>query len=332
MVEPVPDSWPEDWFVRQTSCLWCGGETLQPLLANARDWYFAAVPGEFAVLRCATCRSLVLDRRPDDSHLGAAYAGYQTRDVPPDAGPKGFAHRALQFIKRAYVTQRYGGPARLSDRVLATVFALLLPARRLDEDVRHRFLPKTPSRVLDFGCGNGDFLLRARALGHDVVGVDFDEQALAVALKRGLEAALPQDLENQGLVGQFDMITANHVIEHVSDPRELLARFRQWLKPGGRLFIEVPDARARGLALYGPFWRGLEAPRHFSLPSREALTSALQQAGFDALELWERAFVTRGMGRLARSVRARHPSVSTELGQVDGFDSNEFITLTATAV
>jgi SAM-dependent methyltransferase len=78
----------------------------------------------------------------------------------------------------------------------------------------------------------------------------------------------------------FDHITLAHVLEHVPDPAALLRRLFGWLKPGGTLFIEVPNADATGLGIFGRYWRGLEAPRHFSLPSRASTVAALEREGF----------------------------------------------------
>lgn len=332
MAEANSHEWPDQWFVRQPTCLWCGGNALEPLLDGVRDWYFAAVPGEFAFLRCAACQSLVLDRRPDDAHIGAAYDGYYTRAQSPDARGRSVLKRAARIVKRAYASRRHGADGSALDRVLSWAF-LLLPGRRLQEDIFNRFLPDRASRVLDYGCGNGDFLERAEALGHQVWGVDFDPEAIDVARKRGFPVVLAGEGEDKLPEDKFDLITANHVIEHVADPRALLRAFRKRLAPGGRLFIEVPNAQARGLLRNGRFWRGLEAPRHFSLPSQQALAAALVHAGFDTPRFCDRAFAERsgGLDRMADDVRVAHPQVETGPPLSGEFASDEFITALAVA-
>ena len=86
--------------------------------------------------------------------------------------------------------------------------------------------------------------------------------------------------EQQPWEGTFDHITLVHVLEHVPNPLDLLARLFAWLKPVGTLFVEPPNADATGPAILDQYWRGLEAPRHFALPTRGALTGALEHAGF----------------------------------------------------
>lgn len=98
--------------------------------------------------------------------------------------------------------------------------------------------------------------------------------------RRGIQIENVATVAQQPWDGAFDHITLAHVLEHVPDPLGLLAEFFAWLKPGGTLFIEVPNADATGLAIFGRYWRGLEAPRHFTLPTQAALTGALIRAGF----------------------------------------------------
>jgi SAM-dependent methyltransferase len=102
-------------------------------------------------------------------------------------------------------------------------------------------LPRT-GHILDVGCGNGTFL---RAFGGvypdwSLFGAEYDERNRA-ALEaipgfRGLHAGPPS-----GLPGPFDFITLVHTLEHLVDPTSFLATIRPHLKPGGRLFIQVPS-------------------------------------------------------------------------------------------
>lgn len=79
---------------------------------------------------------------------------------------------------------------------------------------------------------------------------------------------------------RFDVITLNHVIEHVSDPIELLRSCYRLLKLGGQLWLQTPNIDSLGSRRYGRHWRGLEPPRHLVLFDPVSLRSALHQAGF----------------------------------------------------
>ena len=285
-----PTDWPTDWFEQVTACLWCSSDRIDPCIAGVRDWFFGCVPGEFSFGRCRECGSLLLQSRPTAAHLAKAYRGYYTHTAEQAGTPgNGLVQRMGRVLANGYARRRYGQSSRIGDAALASLFGLF-PVRRAEIDAKHRHLPAAPADVLDYGCGNGEFLVRAAGLGHRIVGVDFDPTAVATARARGLAVFEPSAEQSAEFSARFALITAVHVLEHVPDPLALLRDFRRWLKPGGELFLEMPNAAAAGLGQHGKFWRGLEAPRHFSVPSEAGLRSALKQAGFAQVIIGQRAF------------------------------------------
>ena len=272
-----------------------------PLLEGVRDWFFSAVPGEFAFAQCRQCRSLLLQERPVAAHIGKAYSGYYTHSGETEVGRRGGPiQRIGQTLANGYVRRRFGGSNGWIDAAEAALFARF-PVRRAEVDAVNRYLPKAQADVLDYGCGNGDFLARAARFGHRVVGVDFDPAAADFARRRGLTVFEPGEVSAAGFAHKFGHITAAHVLEHVTDPLALLRDFHRWLKPGGHLYLEFPNAEAAGLRAHGRFWRGLEAPRHFSLPSENGLRRALGETGFAPVIIGQRAFARQFMDSASRA-------------------------------
>jgi len=325
-----PDqSWPSEWFEHIGACLLCGSADCAPLLDGVQDWFFGAVPGAFGFARCRDCGSLLLERRPDAAHIGLAYAKYYTHaGAQAPAPPSGLVRRIGHDLAQGYARRRYGGGRGALDAVRAGLFALF-PVRRGEVDATHRHLPPAPAEVLDYGCGNGAFLARAAGFGHLVSGVEFDAAAAAVARQGGVAVYDPVSLPEAAFAGRFDLITAVHVIEHVADPVALLGDFRRWLKPGGRVFLEMPNAEAGGLARHGRFWRGLEAPRHFSLPSVRGLAIAIERAGFEPVRIGRRAFARQFMDAASAEAAAAHPHISSGAGNIRHADGPEIITFLA---
>lgn len=99
------------------------------------------------------------------------------------------------------------------------------------------------ARVLDVGCGAGDFLAVARARGAKAEGIDFNSGAVATASRRGLKAStVPLAEMAEMRAAEFDVVTALQVLEHIPDPRPFLDGCFRLLRPGGKLIVAVPDA------------------------------------------------------------------------------------------
>ncbi|WP_439106866.1 class I SAM-dependent methyltransferase [Congregibacter sp.] len=163
----------------------------------------------------------------------------------------------------------------------------LIHSMRASIDSTYRHLaPRTDNAgiLLDYGCGNGDFLTIAKSMGWSVGGVDFDPVAVRLARAKGLDVALIKAGEALQGEGLYDVITLSHVLEHVHDPLHLIHDLFRLLKPGGVLWLETPNISSIGHRTFGRFWRGLEPPRHLILFSSETLERVLLRAGFKDIE------------------------------------------------
>jgi len=112
-------------------------------------------------------------------------------------------------------------------------------------------------RTLDAGCGSGGFSLYAASRGHHVLGLSFDDDANAMAMRRAAILNLPHarfrtaDLRGldrlTGELGTFDQILCLETIEHLSDDDKLVRNLAALLRPGGRLLLTTPSIAHRGL-------------------------------------------------------------------------------------
>jgi len=99
-------------------------------------------------------------------------------------------------------------------------------------------------KLLDIGCGKGDFLEKHRKDFATVTGVDFDSEAIKMAKAKGLEVYC-MEIEKflDGFTqSKFDIITIRHVLEHVEEPSKLIESVRKVLSPGGLVVVSVPNA------------------------------------------------------------------------------------------
>lgn len=132
------------------------------------------------------------------------------------------------------------------------------------------------ARVLDFGSGAGGFVQKAQALCADVAGVELERR---VHEFWGDKMRLYHSPEEAG--GEYDLITAFHVFEHLPDPRAMMRTLAAMLKEKGRLVIEVPSADDALMTLYASdaFRRFTYWSQHLFLFNAETMRRLAVQAG-----------------------------------------------------
>ena len=120
-------------------------------------------------------------------------------------------------------------------------------------------------RHLDIGCGAGQFLELSRSLGMNVYGVEPNRAAAQAANSKGLSVTCGILHDGQFPDHYFDLITMNHVFEHVREPLDTLIEAGRILKPGGTLIITTPNAESLLYRIFGKYWFQLDAPRHLQI-------------------------------------------------------------------
>jgi SAM-dependent methyltransferase len=265
-------------------CPYCGRAEREPAFQGVRDGVFGS-EGAWDYWACA-CGILYLDPRPAPDAIGEAYAEYYTHR---SSGPN-LAWREAGFrgaVRRGYLSGRYGYGFKDASLLGALTWPLRRGAvRNLDFMIRHLPAPGMEgSRILDVGCGNGDFLAVAEDLGHSAMGLDPDPKAVELARSLGFDARCG-GMPGSGLDAEsFDHVFMSHVLEHLHDPVGALREALSLLAPGGRLWLSLPNIGALGLRRYGRHWRGLEPPRHLTLPGAGRLKGLLAELGFEGVRL-----------------------------------------------
>ena len=96
-------------------------------------------------------------------------------------------------------------------------------------------------RILDYGCGNGNFVFNALNKGYDCIGAEYNPEHVQLLIKEGKGDAfysIDQLMKNKEL--KFDTIRLSNVLEHLTDPRETITTLISKLNPNGILLIEGP--------------------------------------------------------------------------------------------
>ena len=235
------------------ACPLCGGTQRTPIHRVADAVWNR--PGEFGLVRCASCAGAFLSPRPPRESIGFYY-----RDLYRGEG------------------------LELEEKLQHSAIARFLNSRRF-ADLASRHPLASGERHLDVGCGVGAFLLHvSRVTGATGVGVDFDTHAVASATSRA--AGHPVEVHAGTLAEQsfepasFATVSMIHFLEHSYDPLGELRRAHALLAPGGAIVVEVPSDDSLARRVYGRYWFPHLAPQHLTLFSRRTLAKALADAGF----------------------------------------------------
>ncbi|MBI1920712.1 MAG: class I SAM-dependent methyltransferase [Geobacter sp.] len=136
---------------------------------------------------------------------------------------------------------------------------------------------RRPGKLLDIGCGRGSFLAGMRDAGWDVAGVEFSEETASHARE---PYGVPVATDLSWPDGSFDVITINHVLEHIHDPVAMLRGCRRLLKADGLIVVAVPNIASMQAQFGRGKWFHLDVPCHLFQFSEQGLVGLLQAEGF----------------------------------------------------
>ena len=191
--------------VAASPCGLCGGTERQVIATRGRGY----VPLTTAV--CTGCGLVSHHPLPDPAEVAAFYAS-----------------RYRVAYKGAYEPKR--------KHALRALRGALARAARL--------APSLPpgAQVLDVGASSGEFTYVMARHGFAARGLEPNRRYAAFARRTYGAMVETCGLEEASIApGSLDLVTLNHVLEHLADPWDALRRVHGWLGPDGLLFVEVPN-------------------------------------------------------------------------------------------
>jgi len=255
-----------------------------PLCGSSEEEEFLRAAGddgrEYRLGKCRACRFVFLNPRPDKASIGLLYPA----DYRPYQPPR----------------QRHRGPLRrLRDSLVG----------RSERTLSDRIPVQPGGLLMDYGCGAGAFAAQMRERGWNAIGMDFSPHAAAAArAEYGLtviEGTLPHPAVARA---SLDAITLRMVLEHVHDPHGLLAAARDVVRPGGWVYICVPNLAAWGFRAFAGAWFPLRLPWHLLHFTPDTLRAAVERAGL-AVEAVTTGGHSSWMGWSIERARRERPSL-----------------------
>ena len=268
-------------------CPFCQSES-KDLYLKLKDYFLTQE--DFEIYRCPHCGLLFTWPRPDDNVIGNYYKSDDY--LSHNESKKGLIPFIYNRVKRVNIKNK---------------FAIATTATK-------------GKRMLDFGCGVGDFIFYAKQHGYEVSATDVSPNArMAAAKKLGTDIPSPEQvfaMPNQ----YFDIITMWHVLEHISDLRTQIFHLDRLLAPEGRLVIALPDYLSYDAQYYQDKWAAYDVPRHlnhFDRNSLQNLFAGTQLKLIDTKPLkWDAYYISM------LSEKYRGSSNSFFKGIIQGYKSN----------
>lgn len=184
------------------------------------------------------------------------------------------------FADGTYAVEQFGQPEYLA-RLIA--YERTENCRADLDRILALVRPKPALRVLDYGCGIGALCEKLAAAGCAVTGADAIPEILTLARQRHPEIRF---VGISDAAGEYDVIVSMHVLGHVPDARQALAKMRSLLRPGGRLLFCVPNpAFTVAMIPNNSINDYVPDPTVIRCWSRRRIISELASAGFSAIRI-----------------------------------------------
>lgn len=241
-----------------TACPVCGQARLAFVL-KAKD--HTVSQEYFEIWECADCSLRFTQHIPIESDIARYYQAEEY--VSHTNTRKGFIN-SLYHLVRSYTLRQ---------------------KRRTIEKICAR----KSGKLLDIGCGTGEFLAEMKRAGWEVEGLEPDPGARSQAVAKGLMVHDSSQLF--GLTpNTYDAITLWHVLEHVHKLEDYVAQLCRLLKPEGKLFIAVPNYLSSDADHYQAEWAAYDVPRHLYHFTPDAIDIVLVRNGLTGTHLFAMPF------------------------------------------
>jgi 2-polyprenyl-3-methyl-5-hydroxy-6-metoxy-1,4-benzoquinol methylase len=205
----------------------------------------------FQLQQCKKCSFVFTNPRPGPAEIGKYYKSDEY--ISHTNSSKGIMNKVYQFARKQAIKSKLK----------------MLEKQHL-----------SAKKLLDYGCGTGEFLNAAKQSGWATQGLELDDQAREKAIDNyDLKVLDPSQLSSLG-DGEFSAITLWHVLEHIHDLQHVVAQFHRCLSNDGVIIIAVPNRSSFDAQHYGKYWAAYDVPRHLYHFTKENVVQLMENQQF----------------------------------------------------
>jgi SAM-dependent methyltransferase len=246
-------------------CGVCGADLRGSRVLNVKEM-LNGTREKFDYAVCPQCECVQLLCPP--THIENYYKVYYARD---EISLSGLGYR----LQKA----RYNSALRRTHNLAGWLFN-----RYFEDPAAKSFdgLFKRSDSILDVGCASGLLLLLMKDDGYENVS------GCEPFIKETIHYPNGVVVSNRTIDGEtnvFDVVMAHHVLEHVQDQSDFVAKIWERLEPKGKVIIRIPTSSSWAFEKFGANWYQMDAPRHMYVHSRKSVVQLLESAGFTNIQI-----------------------------------------------
>lgn len=263
-------------FSDRAFCINCGSPQLkelsrgrfseQPLLGfiQADPWGESPIPylqnAEWILVECTACQQV-----------------FHKRILTDEWNERRFSTWMSATAMREFES-RLAGESPLPPRRFKQACEHIEHIVRIQKLTNSLHLPSEPLRLLDFGCGWGDFLVACRHFGWEAIGVD-----RSTARMEGAAIQILPSLDDLEREPPFHVVTLFEVLEHLDEPARILGQLSRYIVQGGILVLETPDCQGvTGIQSHRDY-RKVHPLEHINAFTNRSLKSIALRQGFEPI-------------------------------------------------
>jgi len=240
-------------------CFCCGGNETEKLFENLYDKNFF-IDGKFSLLKCNRCKAEFISPLLNEKHLKKYY-------------PEKEYYSFYDYNKLALFYHKISAYYHSKKNILFSV--IFYPFSR----ILYSYYIDGGKSILEVGCGNGMKLNIYKKYGMKTYGLEpygpplrNKEKKLGISKKSIKNADFKKN--------SFDYIILKEVLEHVPNQKLVLMKCHEWLKPGGKLIITIPNTDGIWKKIFEKNWYGYDIPRHLYNYNKKNFSFFIKKFGF----------------------------------------------------